>query len=115
MSWGKVRGGVGGGGAGVVADAALGPEPAGPFSSVFFDGEAHARDAPRRDGLRVVAGPGSTSEPGLFWTTVDEDADDAATVESEGCARLRAAGPGARGRGAAAAAAAGRRPGLRMG
>ena len=94
-TWARFVRGPGAGGAGVVVDAALGPEPAGPFSSVFFDGEEHARDAARRDGLRVVDGPGSTSEPGLFWTSVDEDADDAATVESEGCARLRAAGPGA--------------------
>ena len=36
-----------------------------------------------------------TNEPGLFWTTADEDADDAATAGPGGCARLRAAGPGA--------------------
>jgi len=94
-TWARFVRGPGAGGAGVVVDAAFGPEPAGPFSSVFFDGEEHARDAARRDGLRVVASSGESAEPGLFWTTTDEDADDAATVESEGCARLRAAGPGA--------------------
>ena len=65
-TWARFVRGPGAGGAGVVVDAAFGPEPAGPFSSVFFDGEEHARDAARRDGLRVVDGPGSTSEPGLF-------------------------------------------------
>ena len=54
-TWARFVRGPGAGSAGVVVDAAFGPEPEGPFSSVFFDGEKHARDAARRDGLRVVA------------------------------------------------------------
>ena len=57
-TWARFVRGPGAGSAGVVVDAAFGPEPAGPFSSVFFDGTEHARDATRRDGLRVVASPG---------------------------------------------------------
>ena len=95
-TWARFVRGPGAGSAGVVVDAAFGPEPEGPFTGVFFDGDEHARDAARRDGLRVVATSGESAEPGLFWTTADEDADedadDAATAGPGGCARLRAAG-----------------------
>ena len=97
------------GGAPASSSAAFGPEPAGPFSSVFFDGEAHARDAARRDGLRVVGGPGDGAEPGLFWTPPTKTP----TTPRRRAGRLRAAprrGAGAAMGPAARAGGARRRP-----
>ena len=65
-------------------DAAFGPEPAGPFSSVFFDRGDARRAAARRParGCNI-----RRTGAGLFWTAADEDADDAATAGSEAAAR----------------------------
>ena len=90
-TWARFVRGPGAGSAGVVVDAAFGPEPEGPPHLSSSTGRARARR--RGAAASRGCGPGSAGSRASF--TTDEDADDAATAGPGGCARLRAAGPGA--------------------